>query len=98
MDWSIDWLIDWLIDLLIDDCQVIVLVSDGDHANHEDPVNERLVLENSGVHIFTVGVGAWLRTSIMRNLATRPDYYADRGTWERLLHDHPTNLRPGSQS
>ena len=75
--------------------QVVVLVSDGDHKNHEDPDNERRVLDSAGVVIFTVGLGAWLRESVMRNLATVPGYYDRQKNWEQLLHNQPTNLRPG---
>ena len=75
--------------------QVIVIVSDGDHKNTEDPINEQHILESRGVYIFTVGIGSWLRQSIMRALATKPVYYADFDTWQNLLATRQTTLRPG---
>jgi len=73
-------------------------VSDGDHKDYEDPYNERRLLLDNGVNIFTVGVGTWLRTSVMRHLASIPAYYDQRKSWEQLLHRQPTNLRPGTEN
>jgi len=75
---------------------VIVVISDGDHGNTEDPYNQRLLLVNQGVKIFTIGVGSWLRVSELRNLASRPGYYADRKEWESMLDERPTTILPGN--
>jgi len=75
---------------------VIVLVSDGDHNNREDPYDERSILISRDVSIFSVGVGSWLRESIMRHLATIPGYYDLFQNWENLLHAQPTNIPSGN--
>jgi len=74
-------------------------VSDGDHNNEEDPVDQRDVLVAHSVNIFTVGVGAWLKNTILRNLATKPGYYGDRDEWtDMLLNPSLTTVRPGKSA
>jgi len=75
---------------------VVIIVSDGDHLNNEDPINERLDLHAHGVTIFTVGVGVWLKETIMRNLATAWENYANIADWLNLLDTQPTTLQPGN--
>ena len=76
--------------------QVIIIVSDGDHTNEEDPVNEHTALMSRKVNIFTVGIGSWLKKTILRNLASKPGYYGDRDEWQNMLERRPTTLRPGN--
>jgi len=73
-----------------------VIVSDGDHTNEEDPLNQHAALLTRSVNIFSVGVGPWLKKTILRNLATKPNYYGDKWEWENMLHKWPTTLRPGN--
>jgi len=74
---------------------VIVVVSDGDHRNDEDPYDELLVLKSHNVKVFTVGIGAWLRKSIMRGMATKPSYFGDNKEWLNLLETQLAHLTPG---
>jgi len=76
--------------------QVIVIVSDGDHNNDEDPVNQRDVLASRNVNIFAVGIGSWLKKAIIRQWATKPDYYGDRRQWVNMMQTFLTTLRPGN--
>ena len=76
--------------------QVVMIVSDGDHGNDEDPIDQEATLKSRGVNIFTVGVGSWLKASILRNLATKNSYYAYRDDWQDLLERQHTTLRPGT--
>jgi len=75
--------------------QVVVVVSDGDHGNDEDPIDQEIRLKSRDVNIFTVGVGAWLKESILRKLATKHGYYAYRDDWQDMLETRQTILRPG---
>ena len=75
--------------------QVVVIVSDGDHGNDEDPINQEETLKSRDVKIFTVGVGAWLKASILRKMATKHSYYAYRDDWKDMLEARQTTLRPG---
>lgn len=75
--------------------QVVVIVSDGDITNEEDPFNEEKILKSGGVNIFAVGIGAWLKATILRNLATKPSYYGNRNAWMSLLETQLTTLQLG---
>ena len=76
--------------------QVIVIVSDGDHGNDEDPVNERDLLMSRDVNIFAVGIGSWLKVAIIRQWATKPDYYGGTKDWENMMKTFLTNVGPGN--
>ena len=71
------------------------MVSDGDHGNDEDPIDQEITLKSRHVNIFTVGLGAWLKESILSKLATKHGYYAYRDDWQNLLEVRHSTVRPG---
>ena len=70
-------------------------MSDGDHGDNDDQIDQEATLKSRDVNIFTVGVGARLKANVLRNLATENSYYAYRDDWQDLVEIRPTTVRPG---
>ena len=64
---------------------MILLITDGDYNDREDPINEANKLKDEGVIIFTVGIGNWLKPGQVRILATQEGYYGSKKNWTDMM-------------
>ena len=64
---------------------VILLITDGDYNDREDPINEANKLKDEGVIIFTCGIGNWLKPGQVRILATQEGYYGSKKNWTDMM-------------
>ena len=60
---------------------MILVITDGDYNDQQDPINEANDLKAEGVIIFTCGIGRWLQPGQVRILATQEGYYGSKNNW-----------------
>ena len=78
---------------------MILLITDGDYNDREDPINEANALKSAGVIIFTVGIGNWLKPGQVRILATQEGYYGSKKNWTDMMAGaKPTSYSRGKLS
>ena len=78
---------------------MILLITDGDYNDREDPINEANKLKDEGVIIFTVGIGNWLKPGQVRILATQEGYYGSKKNWtDMMAGTKPTSYSKGKSS
>ncbi len=72
--------------------QLIILVTDGELNRLETTKYEAQTLKRSGVFIYGVGVGNYLKEDTIKQLVSYDNYYGDESEWVQLLAEHGTHI------
>ena len=64
---------------------MILVITDGDYNDRQDPINEANALKAAGVIMFTCGIGNWLKPGQVRILATQEGYYGSKKNWTDMM-------------
>lgn len=73
----------------------MLVMTDGDFQPNEDPTNEWAVLIGVNINIFSLGLGAWLKTGSVRALASKRSYYGLLDDWTSLLSSRLSSVSSG---
>ena len=75
--------------------QILLVVTDADYNDNEDPIDEATILKSEGVTIYTCGLGNWLKPGQVRILGSYEEYYGSYTDWSILLMYHLTSYSSG---
>ena len=79
--------------------QVLLMLTDGSHniQTDGDPLELANELKSSGVRIYAVGVGDWLQTGNVRELATSSQFYGSYTQWTQVTQRNERGYGRGKQ-